>query len=243
MGADLSAIIIPLLVVFVFAIVQSIVGVGLLVFGTPTLILLGYGFEQTLAIVLPASLCVSAIQVSEGSAAATDFRRTFNIFCAPAVLLGAVVAYSWGGPDLKLLIAGMLLLSACIRVVAPLQRLLDRLIKRRRRGWLLGMGAVHGLTNMGGGLLTLYSSSVHDGRKVPTRAGIAYGYVVMGTTQYVTLLIAAPALLTWHTLAHAAAAALVYMTIGRRLFRALRQAHFEHLITGILTFYGVLMLL
>ena len=243
MSADLTAIVIPLLVVFVFAIVQSIVGVGLLVFGTPTLMLLGYGFEQTLAIVLPASICVSAIQVSEGGAAATDFRRTFNIFCAPAVLFGAIVAYSWGGPDLKLLIAAMLLLSACIRVVAPLQRLLDGLIKHQRRSWLLSMGAVHGLTNMGGGLLTLYSSSVHDGRKVPTRAGIAYGYVVMGTTQYVTLLIAAPSLLTWHTLAHAGTAALVYVTIGRRLFRALPQAHFAHLITCMVTVYGVLMLL
>ena len=77
-GAELTAIVTPLLVVFVFAIVQSVVGVGLLVFGTPTLMLLGYGFEQTLAIVLPASLCVSAIQVSEGDAGSTMARVCSN---------------------------------------------------------------------------------------------------------------------------------------------------------------------
>ena len=38
-------------------------GVGLLVFGTPTLLLAGYDFDRALSLLLPASLCVSAAQL------------------------------------------------------------------------------------------------------------------------------------------------------------------------------------
>ena len=53
-------------VVVVFATVQSLFGVGLLVFGTPTLLLLGYSFESTIAVLLPASITISFLQVRAG---------------------------------------------------------------------------------------------------------------------------------------------------------------------------------
>ena len=43
-------------VIIVLAVVQSLFGVGLLVFGTPTLLLLGYPYQDALAILLPAPL-------------------------------------------------------------------------------------------------------------------------------------------------------------------------------------------
>ena len=52
-----------LLVVALLTLVQSVFGVGLLVFGTPTLLLAGCDFDRALALLLPASLCVSAAQL------------------------------------------------------------------------------------------------------------------------------------------------------------------------------------
>ena len=49
--------------IFLFAILQSIFGIGILFFGTPTLLLLGFPFAETLSVLLPASLAVSAFQV------------------------------------------------------------------------------------------------------------------------------------------------------------------------------------
>ena len=43
----------------ILTIFQSIFGIGLLVFGTPTFLLLGYTFSETLSIVLPISCIVS----------------------------------------------------------------------------------------------------------------------------------------------------------------------------------------
>ena len=44
-----AVVLVLCLVVFVFAVIQSVFGVGLLVFGTPTLLLLGLPFDAVLA--------------------------------------------------------------------------------------------------------------------------------------------------------------------------------------------------
>jgi hypothetical protein len=50
------------LIVSIFSVVQSIFGVGLLLFGTPTLLLIGYSYSETLWILLPCSVVISLIQ-------------------------------------------------------------------------------------------------------------------------------------------------------------------------------------
>ena len=55
---------ITLLVVIVFiSLLQSIFGVGILLFGTPILLSLGYGFTESLYTLLPLSLIVNLIQI------------------------------------------------------------------------------------------------------------------------------------------------------------------------------------
>ena len=46
-----------------FSIFQSIFGVGILLFGTPTFLLLGYNYFETLNIILPWSLIISLLQI------------------------------------------------------------------------------------------------------------------------------------------------------------------------------------
>ena len=53
-------------IVALFSTVQSVFGVGLLVFGTPTLLLLGCSFEETIAYLLPSSALISVMQVVDG---------------------------------------------------------------------------------------------------------------------------------------------------------------------------------
>ena len=49
-------------IVALLAIVQSVFGMGILVFGTPTLLLMGYDFTSVLGLLLPASVSISAVQ-------------------------------------------------------------------------------------------------------------------------------------------------------------------------------------
>jgi uncharacterized protein len=52
--------------VLVLAAIQSVYGVGLLVFGTPVLLLLGLPFPEVLAYLLPCSIAISTLQVADG---------------------------------------------------------------------------------------------------------------------------------------------------------------------------------
>ena len=50
-------------IIAVFSVIQSIFGVGILLFGTPTLLLLEYSYSETLWLLLPCSVVISLIQV------------------------------------------------------------------------------------------------------------------------------------------------------------------------------------
>ena len=52
-----------LIVIIVTASIQSLFGVGVLLFGTPLLLLLGYPFLETLLILLPISASINLLQV------------------------------------------------------------------------------------------------------------------------------------------------------------------------------------
>src|ERR687884_1371728 len=80
-----------LAVVLAYSVVQSVFGVGLLVFGTPTLLLLGFSFEEVLAYLLPCSLAISVLQVHDGGLSLEPVRRKFLLYTAPAVLLGTLL--------------------------------------------------------------------------------------------------------------------------------------------------------
>jgi len=70
---------IEIVTIVVFAALQSVFGIGILFFGTPTLILLGYPFVETLAVVLPASIAVSLLQVVQGILPQPQWQRRVRV--------------------------------------------------------------------------------------------------------------------------------------------------------------------
>ena len=54
-----------LLTVFFTSMVQSLFGTGVLLFGTPILILLDYEFQHALAYLLPVSILINVIQIKD----------------------------------------------------------------------------------------------------------------------------------------------------------------------------------
>src|SRR5882757_7873526 len=68
-------------IIAVLAVVQSLFGIGLLVFGTPTLLLLGYPYQDALAVLLPASLAVSLLQLRTVPKLDRAVALRFGIWC------------------------------------------------------------------------------------------------------------------------------------------------------------------
>ncbi|MDQ6851596.1 MAG: sulfite exporter TauE/SafE family protein [Actinomycetota bacterium] len=228
-------------IVVVLAMVQSVFGVGLLLFGTPVLLLLGMPFTQVLAYLLPCSIAVSLLQVfTTGGVTLEPFRRQFLAYAVPAVLIGTTVALLAGAPQIKLLVGVMLLLTACIRF-GPLRNALGRRVRGHLRPMMVGLGLMHGLSNLGGGVLTVIVGSCAI-EKAEIRRHIAFAYGAMAIVQLAVVLSTQRAHLNialWLSLP--ALAAGVYLLVGQRVFRAVSQRAYQFGLTGMIACFGALL--
>jgi hypothetical protein len=234
-----------LAVVLTYSVVQSVFGVGLLVFGTPTLLLLGFSFQDVLAYLLPCSIAISLLQVHEGGLTFEPVRRKFLLYTGPSVLIGTLLVLVVLNHKLNVrtIVGAMLILTAGIRLFAPLRERMAGLIRDRLSAFLSGLGIVHGLSNLGGGMLTVIVSSLyHD--KESTRKHIAFGYGVMAIIQLSTLLATTAVTWDWHLqLLLPLVAGLTYLVLGRHVFEATKQGLYQVSLTALIAAFGVLLVL
>ena len=228
-------------IVFTFSIVQSIFGVGVLVFGTPTCLLLGYPFEETLSYLLPASISISCIQVFHGKNE-IKLKKEFLIFTIPFIILGlTLVLIKWFNLDIKFLVGLMLILTGAIRLFPKIQNIMERFLREQMIFFLTCMGLIHGLSNMGGGLLTILSSSLfQDKREI--RANIAYGYLIFATTQVIVLAILNPSLFRPNVIVFPIISLFTYVCLGNFIFLKSRENVYQNLITVVIFAYGIVLL-
>ena len=230
-----------ILVVIGFAVVQSVFGVGLLVFGTPTLLLLGLSFEETLAYLLPCSIVISVLQLVGSSGFRIDpMRRQFLIFTAPLVLVGTALILTVGvGIDIRFVVGTMLMVSGAIRLLGPARAVVSRLARRRLPVLLLLLGTIHGLSNLGGGVLTFIVGSVYDAKE-DIRRQIAFCYGMMAVTQLVTLASSSSAdVAPWLLVLLPTLAGATYVSVGNRVFRIASQAGYQISLTALIIVFGV----
>jgi hypothetical protein len=235
------ALFVLLIVVVVFSTVQSLFGVGLLVFGTPTLLLLGYPFDSTIALLLPSSIAISTMQVLAGKERIQEIKTSFVLYSIPFIAIGlALVLSSVLVFDMKLGVGLMLIVTAVLRYIETIQQWFARFLRKRLNLYLMGMGLIHGLSNMGGGLLTILVSTIYSDKEV-IRANIAFGYLVFALSQIAVLLILKPSVLSLQSLVLAGAALVTYKTLGNAVFRKSPGAAYQHMITAFILVYGVVL--
>jgi uncharacterized protein len=235
-------VVVVLMAVGVFALVQSLFGVGLLIFGTPTLLLVGLPFELVLAYLLPCSIVVSLLQVAtSGGPTLEPIRRRFLTITAPAVLVTTAVALLYGSPrGIRALVGVMLLLTAAIRF-GRLQSVLAGFIGRHLRPFMFGLGVVHGLSNLGGGILTVIVGSTHQDKE-SIRRHIAFAYGVMAAIQLaVVFLTTRPHLdlRLWSLLPLLAGG--TYLLVGQRVFHRAGHRPYQLGLTVLIMSFGLLL--
>ena len=235
-----------LLVVALFATAQSVFGVGLLVFGTPTLLLLGFSFSEILAYLLPCSILISALQVGKaGSVRPLDtLNKQFLMFTAPGVLVGTVVILAAGSTvSVKPIVGAMLVITAALRSVRRLRDGLETFVRRHLSKLLIALGVIHGLSNLGGGILTVIVGSLFD-NKENVRKHIAFAYGLMAIVQLVTLVTTTDVTITWWLwLALPTLAAAMFFLVGQRLFEATPQSRFQPALTALVLTFGLALMI
>ena len=149
-----------LLTVVATSVVQSIFGVGVLLFGTPLLLLLGYDFVDALGVLLPVFIAISALQVLRHyEDVDTGFYKNVLVYSIPLVVLFLVLVTTVK-INISLVIGGLLIFVALKNFSTAIDRALQSVVKYERI-YLMAMGLVHGVSNLGGSMLTviIYSSN------------------------------------------------------------------------------------
>ena len=231
-----------IIIITLLIIIQSIFGVGLLLFGTPSFLVLGYDFANTINILMPVSITISALQFLRSKVKDKVFITEYNLFCLPFLIIFLLIALKFKYLfDFKLLVALLLVFSSILILNKKKFSSFRKTFFKLKKIVLIGIGSVHGLTNMGGSFLAIYSTLVSDNVKEVTRYYICYGYLIMGLFQYSMVLLIGYENLNFSKLYYLLIALLIYFPT-QKIFKNIDDRKFSKYINIIALTYGLLIL-
>ncbi|MDC0247988.1 hypothetical protein OAK00_02420 [Pelagibacteraceae bacterium] len=231
------------LVLIVLIIVQSIFGIGLLLFGTPTFLILGYDFLNTLNFLLPISIVISFLQLISFKRPFKKIIYDYNLFCLPFLVLFLIIALNFKDVlNFKVYVAIVLIVSSILTLKKNTFFPLKKIILKYKKFILIFIGSVHGLTNMGGGFLSIFSSLINNKDKNYTRHFISYSYLAMGVLQYIILLFLEYKNLSFSKIYYVLLVLIVYLP-SQKLFKKFNNILFSKIISIIALFYGSVILI
>ena len=105
------------------------------------------------------------------------------------------------------------------------------------------MGGVHGVSNMGGGMLVVLMSTLHNKRDV-VLVNIAYTYLLFGVIQMITLLLFSQESINADVVAVTVTVAflslIIYWLSTKFIVKRVSDMKFDSLITVLIFFYGII---
>ena len=207
--------------ILVTATIQSLFGVGVLLFGTPALLVLGYDFVTALAVLLPVSLTINVIQISRhGRDIDWDFYKKILCLTVPCIVLLLLLVTRVTLP-LAGVIGAFLMVVALKEVWPPVSRLIAALIRHETATFIL-MGVIHGLSNLGGSVLTALVHAKHYPKDI-TRVTTAAAYGTFALFQLLTLSVTLDRPpFPWHVMG-------TLMLTGTLMFALTEQVVYRHL--------------
>ena len=231
------------LILLILIIIQSIFGIGLLLLGTPTFLLLGYDFSAALNFLLPSSIVISYLQFTSLKIPSKKIIFEYNIFCLPFLVLFLLLALNFKEIlNFKFYVAIFLIISSLLALNKNTYSSFRKNILKYKKLILIFIGSVHGLTNMGGGFLTIFSSLINNNDKNLTRYFISYGYLIMGLLQYCILVLLEYRNLDFSKIYYIFLVLIIYFP-SQKIFKKVNNFLFSKIISVIALFYGVIILI
>ena len=176
------------LVLFFLVIVQSVVGVGILVIGTPFLLILNFNIIDILSILLPISILTSLLNLiffkfnkkKLKMKINSNTKRLFFFVCLPSIFVGLYLMEIFQDTiNFKYLVSFIIIVSI---ILTKIKKLILNVNNKIRIIFLSLIGVVHGLTNSGGTLLSLFMSSHLE--KNNSRYSITFFYFFFALFQF-----------------------------------------------------------
>ncbi len=236
-NADMSLGILVIILI-IFSGLQSIMGVGLLLFGTPTLLLMGYNFENVLGILLPTSISISLMQALTGWKL-IGIKRDIIIYTLPMVVLGLIAILSLDAVvDVKQIVGAILVMLGLLRINQTLRRFFEDLVNNNSKIYCLIMGTMHGISNMGGSFLTIYVG----GRSIKNdviMANVGFGYLLFGSVQLIILSVYNSEVFGFENITYIIIAATTFLFVKMINMNFISADVYQGIITALIFCYGV----
>ncbi len=174
-----------LFIVLVVASLQSVFGVGILLFGTPLLLLYGCRFDELLGILLPISIAINFLQiVSNYRLIDRGLLASFLLYCMPFIVVFLMFVLKTN-LNLYLIVGLFLIFSSVSMTTKVASKALQKLMGYEKL-YFVAMGLTHGLSNLGGSLLAPFMLSKFEDKN-SVRVNIAAFYICFAIFQMLTV--------------------------------------------------------
>ncbi len=229
--------IIHFLIFFFIVLMQTIVGVGTLVLGTPFLLILNYEIIEIITILLPISIFTSLsnllyfkfINNISILKLGGQIKKYFFLICVPAIFLGTILLKNFHEIiDFKILVS----IIICVTLVVKkyYRNNILKLSHLKKKISLFFIGLVHGVSNSGGALLSIFILHENKNFKDLTRYNLTYFYFYLVLFQYLVFIIIFQKLLILNLLVNLILVVLMGTLFGNFLVKYIENKKFNFLI-------------
>ncbi|NOQ63966.1 MAG: hypothetical protein GQ582_05590 [Methyloprofundus sp.] len=232
-----------LAVLLLTTVIQSLFGVGILLFGTPLLLLLGYDFSYALSVLLPISIAINLLQlVKHYQYIDLKLYKKILLYSVPFIILFLFIITQINF-DIAFIIGLFLIFVAAKNTSTRLERSIRSIMKYEKL-YLMSMGIIHGITNLGGSLLT---ALIHE-QKLPknsARVTIAIAYATFAIFQLLTLYFIGyeSGMAYADTMLLLQISVIVFLVTEEFLYSRINTQKYTQLFTAFLALSGVLLVL
>ena len=171
--------------IFILVTIQTIIGVGVLVLGTPLLLIFNYGIIEIMNMLLPISILTSLLNYiylkynKKNLKINLDqnIKRTFVFIFLPGISIGLILTKALHQfINFEVLVSFVIFLSLIINW--KFKKKINFLPLYLKKFVIIFIGIVQGLTNSGGTLLTIFFTSLNKDKKNQSRYSITFYYLI-----------------------------------------------------------------
>lgn len=231
-----------IIIIILFSAIQSIIGIGLLLFGTPTLLLLGYAYPEVLWILLPSSCVLSLLQIIEGYDSIATKKKAY-FYTVPSLVVSLIIVIKLDyAIDMKKIVGIILLLIVAMRFLTFPDTWMKIVLKRYKDFFYLLIGFIHGFSNLGGAPLSVIVSGTHKDRQT-VNANIAFVYFILALSQLLVLFSYESKTFSVSYLLFIPLVVSNHLVLSRFFTRKVNNITFKNFINLVILVFGVICLL
>ena len=181
------------IIIIILSIFQTIAGVGILVLGTPILLLMGLEMVEVMSLLLPLSMMNSLINLiylshnKKNIEIDKKMKNLFFLICLPGIFFGLFFLKKFNN-----FINFNLMVCFVIWIVIFFSYLNNKnnlnLINKFKRSMIFVTGFVHGITNSGGSLLSMLVIKSYNRSLNYVRYQIIFFYFFLALFQYLSII-------------------------------------------------------